>query len=504
MESLLNSLKESWNKLSPRTRIVGGVISLIVFFSIIIFALFSSSDYHLLYTNLDLNDAAAVVDVLRENGISYKLNDNGSSILVPADLVYETRLTLASQGLPQGGVVGFETFETTRLGETEADRQLRYRIALEGELIRTIRGIQEVEDARVHLVIPTRSIFINESQPSKASVLLTLKPGVVLSNQQVRGITHLLATSVERLSPENITIVDNRGNVLSDFMNTADLDGNIVSQRFELETAFEKQLAADVTAMLERIYGYGKVVTLVNVELNFDTIEQYNELFTAPQRDTGLVRSQQSYSEVYLDSTAAAQGVAGAQSNIPGYVELESQDSPAFSKQESIINYELNRTEIHRSTPPGSIKNLSVSVWINGELPQVEIENIETSVINSLGMKLERGDLISVNSVPFETDFRLISADEFIKDTLSYKWIYLTLIVLSALLLITIVIRRVLKRKYQPQVAASVDYIDEHAEDKRLSPEEKAKLDTITRLRQYVNEKPKEFAQMLRSWLMDE
>lgn len=502
METLLNSLKESWNKLSPRMRIVGGVISLMVFFSIIIFALFSSNDYHLLYSSLDLNDAAAIRDVLRENGIAYKVSDNGSSILVPADSVYETRLTLASQGLPQGGVVGFETFETTRLGETEADRQLRHRIALEGELTRTIRGIQEVEDARVHLVIPSRSIFITDSQPSTASVLLTLKAGVVLSSQQVRGITHLLATSVERLTPENITIVDNRGNVLSDFLNTTNLDGSIVSKRLELETTFEKQLAADVTAMLERVYGYGKVVALINVELDFDTIEQYNELFTAPNRDTGLVRSQQFYSEAYSDSTDAAQGIAGVQSNIPGYVEMDNQNSPAFSKQESTINYELNRTEIHRSTPPGSIKNLSVSIWINGELSPVELESIETSVVNSLGMKLDRGDLISVNSVPFETDFRLISADEF-RDTVSYKWIYFALIALVVFLLIIVVIRQVLKSRYQPQTAVSVDYTDEHVV-KKLSPEEKAKLDTIVRLKQYVNEKPKEFAQMLRGWLMDE
>src|SRR5690606_6380193 len=173
-------------------------VAVTAFLLLMMIALFSGADYQPLYTNLELSDAAEITRVLSENGISYKLSDNGSSILVPADNVYQTRLTLAAQGLPAGGVVGFETFNTTRLGETEADRQLRYRIALEGELTRTIRSLDEVEEARVHLVIPPTSLFIRETQPSTASVLLRLKPGAVLSQQQVRGIAHLLATSVER------------------------------------------------------------------------------------------------------------------------------------------------------------------------------------------------------------------------------------------------------------------------------------------------------------------
>ncbi|MGB3985999.1 MAG: flagellar basal-body MS-ring/collar protein FliF, partial [Limnochordia bacterium] len=166
METLITSLKETWNKLSVRTRIAGGVIAAVVFISLLLIAVFSGTDYQPLYTNLDLSDAGAIINVLNENNIPYRLADNGSSVLVPAESVYQTRLTLAAQGLPAGGVVGFETFNTTRLGETEADRQLRYRIALEGELTRTIRALDEVEDARVHLVIPPSSLFIRETQPS--------------------------------------------------------------------------------------------------------------------------------------------------------------------------------------------------------------------------------------------------------------------------------------------------------------------------------------------------
>ncbi len=503
MDTLFSSLKETWDKLTPRTRLVGGAITIIVFLTIVLFSLLSSGDYQLLYANLDVNDAATIVDVLRENGIPYKLDGGGSSILVPTASVYETRLTVASKGLPRGGIVGFETFDNTRLGETEADRQLRYRNALEGELTRTIRRINEVEDARVHIVIPPRSIFVQDSQPSTASVLLTLKPGVVLSNQQVSGITHLLATSVERLSPENINIIDSRGNVLNDFSNSSNLNGSIVSQRLELESAFEKRLVANITAMLERIYGYGKVVALVNAELDFDTVEQYNEMFTAPNRDTGLIRSQQSVSEFYIENHLSGQGIPGVESNIPGYVELEDLDSPTFSKQESIINYELNRTEVHQSTPPGNVKNLSVSIWINGELSQAELENVEISMVNALGLKLERGDLISVNSVPFETDFRLISSDELIKDTFNLDVLYIALFIIAILLLIIVVIRQLMKKQYEPEIAASVDY-DQEPETRKLSREEKAKLDILVRLKQYVDEKPKDVAQMVRGWLMDE
>jgi flagellar M-ring protein FliF len=496
METLITSLKVTWNKLSVRTRIAGGVIAAVVFISLLLIAVFSGTDYQPLYTNLDLSDAGAIINVLNENNIPYRLADNGSSVLVPAESVYQTRLTLAAQGLPAGGVVGFETFNTTRLGETEADRQLRYRIALEGELTRTIRALDEVEDARVHLVIPPSSLFIRETQPSTASVLLRLKPGAALSQQQVRGITHLLATSVERLSPENITIVDTGGNILNDFTSTNGLNGSAVSQRLELTALYEQRLSANLRAMLERVYGFGKVVCLVSVELDFDTVEQYQEIFSAPTRDGGLIRSQQSFVEYYANDSAA--GVPGVTSNIPGYVELDPEEFGAF-RQESTINYELNRTEIHQMTPPGAIKQLSVSIWIDGELTQAELDTVRASVVGALGINLERGDTVAISAIPFQTDFAFAPSEELLPTAFPQMWVYL----LAAGLLIAAAVALVLWRRTRRRTALD-ELVEIAVSTEEETVEDKAKLDVIQRLKRYTAERPKDFAQMIRSWLLEE
>lgn len=499
MEPLFTSLRETWKNLSLRTRIAGGVIVLIVFLSLLLIALLSGTDYQPLYTNLDLSDAAAITRALSENNIPYRLADNGSSILVPADNVYQTRLTLAAQGLPAGGVVGFETFNTTRLGETEADRQLRYRIALEGELTRTIRSLDEVEEARVHLVIPPTSLFIRETQPSTASVLLRLKPGAVLSQQQVRGIAHLLATSVERLLPENITIVDTRGTILSDFTSSNGFDGSVVSQRLELTALYEQRLAANLRSMLERVYGYGKVVCLVSVQLDFDTVEQYQEIYAAPTRDGGLVRSQQSYTEYYADDLTGV-GVPGVSSNIPGYVELDPEESGSF-RQESTVNYELNRTEIHQMTPPGRIEQLSVSIWIDGELSQSDLDAVEASVVGALGINLDRGDHVSISAMPFQSDFTFVTSDEILPAGIQHTWLYLLMAGLLLVLLGAVIWSRS-RRKADVQLDEGLEIAV--SSEVEPSPEDKARLDVIQRLKRYSTERPKEFAQMIKSWLLDE
>ncbi|HKM17592.1 MAG: flagellar M-ring protein FliF [Firmicutes bacterium] len=499
METLFTSLKETWNKLSVRTRIAGGVAAGIVFLALSLIAIFSGDDYQPLYTNLDLSDAASITTALSENNIPYRLADNGSSILVPADRVYQTRLTLAAQGLPAGGVVGFETFNTTRLGETEADRQLRYRIALEGELTRTIRSLDEVEDARVHLVIPPNSLFIRDTQPSTASVLLRLKPGAVLSQQQVRGITHLLATSVERLAPENITIMDTSGTILNDHASVDGFDGSAVSQRLELTVMYEQRLAANLRAMLERVYGYGKVVCLVSVQLDFDTVEQYQEIYSAPSRDGGLVRSQQSFSEFYTDNVAAF-GVPGVSANIPGYVELDPEEMGAY-RQESTVNYELNRTEIHQMTPPGGVEQISVSIWIDGDVGQSELDAVEASVVGALGLNFDRGDHISISAMPFQSDFTFVASDESIPSGFSPIWLFMIITGLILVLIVSVLVRKTRQKttlEIEPGIEIAVGAEEE------MSPEDAARLDVIQRLKRYSAERPKEFAQMLKSWLLEE
>lgn len=511
MEPIIKSFKELWGKLSMPMRIGGGVLVLGVFLSLMFIALFSSTDYQPLYTNLTPEDAASIVTVLRDNGIPYELSDNGSTIHVPAEHVYETRLTLASQGLPKGGVVGFEIFNTTRLGETESDRELRYLVALQGELTRTIKELSEVQDARVHIVLPRRSLFIQESQPSTASVLLTLKPGVTLSKKQVLGITHLLSTSVEGLLPENITIIDNRGNVLSDSLSLLEtIDSDLIVQRIQIESAYERQLSNTLTAMLERVYGVGKVVALVNVELDFDINEQYSEIYQAPTPDGGLIRSEQTYREEFTGSTYSAIGIPGVESNVPGYVGLDDSDRvDEYSKVDSVLNYELNRIERRYNSTPGSIKRLGVAVWINGELTEEQLESIESSIIGAIGLQLERGDQISVNSIPFRDDFMSLATQDLSSvpsQNLTLLYIILVILVLAVIVLSVIFYQR--KKKLQEELLAAGQEVQADDEDELfeqpLTAEEKLRLNISKRLREQALDKPEEFAQMLRTWLLND
>lgn len=505
MQSIIDSFKQIWNNSPKHIRIGGSVLVAAVFLFLIFLALFSSTDYEILYSDLSLNDAASIVNILNDNGVIYEISNNGTTISVPESSVHETRFMLVSQGLPTGGIVGYETFDSTRLGETEADRNLRLRIALEGELTRTIQTLDEVASARVHLVVPPRSLFIQEAQPSTATILLTLRPGVVLSKQQVNGITHLLANSVERLLPENITIVDTKGNVLNDFSSDVS-NGNAITQRLEIESNLERRLAANVTAMLERIYGYGNVISLVNVELDFDSIQQYDEIFTPPTRDGGLVRSHQNYSEAYIGDFEGATGIPGVESNIPGYVEVLEKNNSGYYINESITNYELNRSEIHHVSSPGDIERLSVSVWIDGDLTINELEAVEASVVSAVGMNIDRGDHISVNSVPFESDLIAMSPVEIVEGP-SYL---LTLVILLLLIFAVIIILLLRARKRSQQetetLGAKVDLIidDQAGQVPEISPEDKTKIEIIQRLNNQVKEKPEEFVKVLRSWLVDD
>lgn len=504
MNSILESIKETWGKLSRPMQFGVGVFVLGVFLSLVLLGLFSRTEYQVLFSGLGVEDAGAVVSALQERGTSYKLTEGGSTVLVPEEEVFEARIALATSGLPTGGVVGFEIFNTTRLGETEADRQLRYQWALQGELTRTIRQINEVADARIHIVLPKRSLFVQESQNATASVLLQLNPGAQLSAGQVRAIANLVATSVEGLSPENVTIVDSRGTVLNSpsMMNL----GGHVSDRFEMQWLYEQQLENSVVAMLERIYGFGNVVARVNAVLDFAHLEQYNETFSPINRGEGLVRSTQSLQESYTGTSTGAGGVPGVDSNVPGYVFLEQGGGTTeWERSEATTNYELNRTETWTTTLPGQVTNLAVSVWVNGDLNPTQLASIEESVIRATGLRVDRGDSVYVASVPFEVN-------PFVGDLpplevsagVPLYWV----IALGILLLVALLFLVFRKKSPVPEevpLAAGLDIIvGDELPERELTPEERERQTMRKQIEKLAEEKPEEVASLMRTWLVDD
>ena len=504
MNNVLESIKGTWGKLSRPMQLGVGVFVLGVFLSLVLLGLFSRTEYQVLFSSLGVEDAGAVVSALQERGTPYKLTDGGSTVWVPEEDVFESRIALATSGVPTGGVVGFEIFNTTRLGETEADRQLRYQWALQGELTRTIRQINEVADARIHIVLPRRSLFVQESQSATASVLLQLNPGAQLTAGQVRAIANLVATSVEGLTPENVTIVDSRGTVLNS-PSMMELGGN-VSDRFEMQWLYEQQLENSVVAMLERIYGFGNVVARINAVLDFAHLEQYNETFSPINRGEGLVRSSQSAEESYSGTSTGAGGVPGVDSNVPGYVFLEEEGGTTeWQRSEDITNYELNRTETWTTTLPGQVTNLAVSVWINGDLTPTQLASIEESVIRATGLRTDRGDNVYVASVPFEVS-------PFVGDlpTLEVStgvplyWI-IALGILLLLALLFVVFRKKSPVPEEVPVAASLDIVvDDELPERALTPEERERQTMRKQIEKLAEEKPEDVASLMRTWLVDD
>ncbi|MDI3280891.1 MAG: flagellar basal-body MS-ring/collar protein FliF, partial [Bacillota bacterium] len=306
--------EEFWKSLSPsrRTMLIAGVAALVGTL-VLIGSLSSRPHFVPLFTRLEPQDAGLIVAKLKEAGIPYKLEANGTAILVPEEHVYETRLSMASQGLPRGGVFGFELFNETQLGTTDFERRLKYNWALQGELTRTIRNLSEVEDARVHIVLPERSLFVQEEKEPTASVLLKLKPYAQLTEEQIRGIAHLLAGSVEGLKPENVTILDSSGNILSEFLadevkdrQPGSFSDRKLAAQMQARRDLERELSRSVQTMLERVFGPGRVVARVSAELNFDYEESNSELFTPVTGESGILRSQQEETERYIEQFVAA------------------------------------------------------------------------------------------------------------------------------------------------------------------------------------------------------
>src|SRR5689334_6597753 len=273
-------------------------------------------EYRVLYSNLSDRDGGDVVAALSTMNIPYKVAEGGSAILVPAPVVYDTRLRLAGQGLPRGGAVGFELMEAQKFGISQFAEQVNFQRALAGELSRTIQSMSPVQSARVHLAIPRPSVFVREQQKPSASVLVTLYPGRRLEESQVAAIQHLVAAGVPEMSARSVTVVDQTGNLMSpngDVPTVGGLDATQIKYRHMLEAAY----AARIENILAPILGRENVRAQVAADLDFSQVEQTSEVFKPnPTAQEQSLRSQQTIETTSTNPTGPS-GVPGALSNQP-------------------------------------------------------------------------------------------------------------------------------------------------------------------------------------------
>ncbi len=396
-------------------------------------------DYRVLYGNLSDRDGGAIIESLQQMNIPYKFTEGGGALLVPADQVHEVRLRMASQGLPKGSLVGFESMENQKFGTSQFLEQMNYQRALEGELARSVQTLASVQSARVHLAIPKPTVFVKEKQQPGASVVLSLYPGRTLDGSQISGIVHLISSSVPDMPAKNVTVVDQSGALLSASKN--DKAGQMDATQISYVRQIEQDYINRIEAIIAPLIGANNVRAQVTADIDFAQTEQTAESYK-PNQDPkeSTLRSQQTTASTN-GSSQNASGVPGALSNqppIPASAPIVAPSSSVAaatgtgtgtgvtnSLKESTVNYEVDRTIRHTKLPVGSIKRLSVAVVLNNRiitdkkgkksskpLNDSEKEQITALVKDAMGFNVSRGDSLNVLNSAFNVEKEVIVPEE--------------------------------------------------------------------------------------------
>jgi flagellar M-ring protein FliF len=421
-------------KMVIRGAAVAGILALIL----ILWLWNREPDYKVLFANYTDKDGGAITAALDQMQVKYKLAEGGQAILVPAEQVHNVRLRLAQQGLPKGGNVGFEVMENQKLGVSQFLEQVNYQRALEGELARSIQSIGAVESARVHLALPKPSVFVRDQQKPTASVILQLHANRMIDPAQVSAIVHLVASSVPELSPANVTVVDQAGNLVSDINkngNAANNAKNLDASQLKYVQEMQKQVIKQVESIITPIVGEGNVRAEAVADVDFSAIEQAAETYKPNSPPAAsAIRSQQS-SETSGNANANPGGIPGALSNQPpgvatapltttppGAAAAPGQPGTGAattatgpSHKESTTNYEVDKTVRYEQKAMAGLKRMTVGVVVNyrrtidknGKVVVKPLSADEMAKINSLvkeamGYNQDRGDSVSVANAPFD------------------------------------------------------------------------------------------------------
>lgn len=397
-----------------------------------LFFLANDVDYQVLYNNLSQKDAGAIVAELKKSNIPYRIEGNGAVILVPAERVHDVRLSLVAEGLPKEGNVGFEIFDKTDFKTTRFVQELNYQRALQGELARTISRFKEVADAKVFIVLPKETLFVEASKPASASIQLDLKNS--LSPNKLSAIIHLVASAVQGLEPERVTVVDTRGRVIFKGGNQNDGTGLLSGMQLDYKAKVESDIRANVQSMLEGIVGSGKAIVRVNAEIDFNKITLSEEEYDP---SSSVVRSKRDIEESSQDAsthTAAAQTVINQRA---GVVPAANSPFSGKKKKDIVTNFEINKVTRAIVKPAGEIKRLSVAAVIDGTYEtetladgktgrkytprtEQEIRKFETIVKSAMGYSEDREDQVSVSSIPFSDSLPLDARTEKAPDGIDY------------------------------------------------------------------------------------
>jgi len=517
-----------WSKstLAQRILYLGMLASVIIVFIVLLF-LVNRTEYKVLYSNLYPEDAARVVQILEKQKVAYKLQDNGATILVPAGQVYNLRLMIAGEGALQGQGVGFEIFDQNKIGQTDFVQRINYQRALQGELARTISEFPEVEAARVHLVLPNKSLFIEEQNPPSASVVLKLKPGYSLNSQQVQSIVNLITTGVEGMEPERITVSDTRGKIL--YQHKPDSLEGLTNTQLEYQLNFQQNLEKRIEQMLAPIVGGpNRVIAKVNVDLDFSQKTIHKEIYDP---EGAVIRSEQKTDE-------SSRGVANLEQGVPepayqGEGVSGSGSTQETSRTTSTTNYEISKEEQQIVAPIGEVRRLSVAVIVDGKytqdkngefvyqpLTEQELARIRQLVENAVGFDQARGDSIEVSNLSFgppepEIEPTLLEKVSEYFQIIGKPLLNALIILLFLILVVRPVVMAILKPKVVEEEAEDMEGLPEGeekmalveglSEEEQLAMEEQKRIeDTRALATQLASENFDQAFAVIKKWLKEE
>nr|WP_256372746.1 flagellar basal-body MS-ring/collar protein FliF [Roseibium sp. RKSG952] len=510
--------------------------SLIGVFAFIIFRV-TAPQMTTLYNDLALEDSSAIVSQLESSGVTFEIAREGSTILVPQDQVARLRMQLAEEGLPTGGSIGYEIFDRSdTLGATSFVQNINHLRAMEGELARTISSLDRINASRVHLVIPERQLFQRDRRPPSASIVLNVRG--TLSDQEVRAVQHLVATAVEGLDPERVSVVDETGRLLASGAN-ADGNGLFGNGLEDKVVATETRLRNQIEEILSSVVGPGRARVRVAAEIDHnrttETIETYDP-------DGQVVRSTQTREEASSSTDAPGQVTVGNQLPNAGDNAAAAADEDQSSLSEEVVNYEISKSTRTEVVEAGQIRRLSVAVLVDGTyapnadgamvyVPRTQetLDRIAVLVRSAIGYDASRGDTVEVVNLQFalppQTELLTSSGSlfDFTRDDF-LRMTELGVLLLVSVLLLLLVVRPLLRRivtpeERQPQeliigpdgtLVADAEVPDELSEEpNKFAIEwlEEAKqqgamqADSIAKVGSMIADHPGEAVTIVRSWL---
>jgi flagellar M-ring protein FliF len=534
---------------AARIAAMGAVtVALVGFFAVLILRV-TAPQMTPLFTDLTMQDSATIVKDLERQGIAYEFKHDGAMVLVPKDQVLRLRMKLAESGMPRGGGIGYEIFDKSdTLGATSFIQNINHLRALEGELARTIRALDRVEMARVHLVLPERPLFSRDKIEPSASIVLKVRGA--LESQQVRAIRHLVASAVNGLKPERVSVVDEAGRLLADGAASQSVPGANVDER---QAAFERRLRDQVESIVASVVGPGRARVQLTSEFDFNRVTETSDRFDPEGR---VLRSSQTREES-AQTSDGREGQVSIGNELPGAAQSGTPTSGAprdqSKKSEETLNYEISRTTKTEVIEGGRVKRISVGVLVDGiygkndkgeavyqPRAKEELDRIAALVRSAIGYDQKRGDVIEVVNLRFaEQPTPVISEPggmsswlQFTKDDIM-RGVELVVMTLLGLIVVLFVVRPLVRRIIAsdnpadavtaagtPALAAgagatTISIAEGPAEEIKINPSQAAKMidiaqvqgqvhaQSIQKVGELASRNPNETVSIIRQWLQD-